>query len=156
MSRSKPLAPLNVELSQILFFCLHLCCDVLQNGTCNNFTVAFIETAEKVSCFKVMDGRGAICWTGHQTQSCQIDYRDGKTCIKWPVDTELSCVEDSNEMLNTEEKKKCARDQEYISCNGEYKSDSEPGNSASTLSLSILLITAAITIVHWVSLWHYQ
>lgn len=63
--------------------------------------MAFIETAEKVSCFKVMDGHGAICWTGHPTQACQIDYRDGKTCIKWPVQTELSCVKDSNEMLNT-------------------------------------------------------
>ncbi|KTG31820.1 hypothetical protein cypCar_00012627, partial [Cyprinus carpio] len=120
-------------------------------GKCN-FTVAMVHTAGKVTCFKMMDGHVPICMSGGQTsQSCDIAYKDGMTCIKWPADIELTCVNDSDEMhkLNIEENK-CAHDQESISCNGEYKS--ELRNSASTLSLSILLIT---TIVHWVSLWHY-
>lgn len=62
--------------------------------------MAFIETAEKVSCFKMMDGHGPVCTSHNSTQSCQIDYRDGKTCIKWPVDTDILCVKDSDEIPN--------------------------------------------------------
>ncbi|XP_058648779.1 uncharacterized protein LOC131550601 isoform X2 [Onychostoma macrolepis] len=120
----------------MLIFCLHLCCNALQNGTCN-LRVEFIETAEKVSCFKTMDGLVPICRSHNSTQSCQIDYRDGKTCIKWPVDTDLTCVKVSDEipenLINDEIN--CAHDQESISCDGEYKSDSEPGDSSSTPSL---------------------
>ncbi|KAK2876303.1 hypothetical protein Q8A67_020399 [Cirrhinus molitorella] len=138
----------------VLIFCLFLGCNGLQNETCN-FKVAYIDTAENVSCLIVMDGRDPVCNSIKSTKSCHIQItRDNKTCIKWPEEIELTCLKDSDETLNklNTDENMCARDQESISCDGEYKSDSEPGNSASTQSLTFVLITAAIAIVHWGSL----
>lgn len=69
-----------------------------------------VHTAGKVTCFKMMDGHVPICMSGGQTsQSCDIAYKDGMTCIKWPADIELTCVNDSDEMHKLNIGNKCQK-----------------------------------------------
>ncbi|XP_051770264.1 carboxypeptidase N catalytic chain isoform X2 [Ctenopharyngodon idella] len=121
-------------MEKMLIFWLCPCCNALQNEKCN-FSVVMMETGEKYSCFRLMDGPKPICSSHKSTSSCEIHYRNGTMCLKWPADVELNCVSDSLETLN-EDKKKCALDQKSINCSGEYQSHSkESKDSVSTLSM---------------------
>ncbi|KAK7134898.1 hypothetical protein R3I93_018111 [Phoxinus phoxinus] len=141
----------------MLMFCLYPCCNALQNEKCN-FFVVLKPTEENVTCFRKMEGVDPICASGNGTSSCQIDYSQGVMCLKWPADIELTCVNNSLKKLN--EENKCARDQESISCSGEYQSGKRflsaglPRDSVSTLSMSKPLTTACgvMTFIHWMSL----
>lgn len=79
-----------LHLSQSLFCFVEKC----------NFSVVMKKTAEKFSCFRIMDGKKPICSSHESTSSCEIHYRNGTMCLKWPADIELNCVSDSLETLN--------------------------------------------------------
>lgn len=78
-----------------------------------NFSVVMMETGEKYSCFRLMDGPKPICSSHKSTSSCEIHYRNGTMCLKWPADVELNCVSDSLETLNGN---KCPKPIEHWKC----------------------------------------
>ncbi|KAK7122467.1 hypothetical protein R3I94_019549 [Phoxinus phoxinus] len=140
----------------MLIFCFYPCCNAVQNEKCN-FFVVMKPTEENFTCFRKMEGHDSICASGEGTSSCQIDYSQGVMCLKWLADIELTCVNNSPKTLN--EEIKCARDQESISCSGEYQSaerflSAVPGDSVSTLSMSkpLTIASAVMTFIHWMSL----
>lgn len=77
------------------------------------FFVVTMKTAEKYSCFRIMDGKNSICSSRESTSSCEIHYRNGYMCLKWPADIELNCVSDSLEILNGN---KCPKPIEHWKC----------------------------------------
>ncbi|KAK9965706.1 hypothetical protein ABG768_004781 [Culter alburnus] len=146
--------PIKGTKDVMLIFCLWPCCNALQNEKCKFFVVT-MKTAEKYSCFRIMDGKNSICSSRESTSSCEIHYRNGYMCLKWPADIELNCVSDSLEILNGN--KKCALEQKCESKSSHCSFSHESKDSVSTLSMSIPLTAACavMAIIHWMALLDY-
>ncbi|KAL6475368.1 hypothetical protein MHYP_G00164080 [Metynnis hypsauchen] len=108
---------------------LLLCTRVLQIGSsesCKLKVKMLNNTVHQILCFKKM--LGDQCAIGRSTSYCNIEEKNGQTCIKW-TDADMTCRKTDLSKVPLENRK-CAQDQESLDCIREFTESGDAQNIA--------------------------